>query len=210
MRVVLLGPPGAGKGTQAKRLAAEWGIPHISTGDMFRQAVRQQTAMGLKAKEFMDKGLLVPDDVTIGIVEDRLQEPDCQNGFLLDGFPRTIIQAEALNRLTELDYAINIEVSEAEVVRRLTGRRMCPECGATYHVEFNPSQNGDRCEKCGAELIQRDDDTRATVLERLTVYRKQTEPLIEFYRKMGILRNINGEQAPDVVFLEIVSSVQGS
>lgn len=210
MRVVLLGPPGAGKGTQAKRLAAEWGIPHISTGDMFRQAVRQQTAMGLKAKEFMDKGLLVPDDVTIGIVEDRLQEPDCQNGFLLDGFPRTIIQAEALNRLTELDYAINIEVSEAEVVRRLTGRRMCPECGATYHVEFNPSQNGDRCEKCAAELIQRDDDTRATVLERLTVYRKQTEPLIEFYRKMGILRNINGEQAPDAVFAEIVSSVRGS
>ncbi|NLV71044.1 MAG: adenylate kinase [Actinobacteria bacterium] len=206
--LILLGPPGAGKGTQAGRIVAEYGIPHISTGDILRAAVKNQTQMGLEAKKFMDAGELVPDSVVIGIVKDRLQEPDTAKGFLMDGFPRTIPQAEALDEVLDaLDRGVTktlvILVDEEDLVRRLTGRRICRSCQTPFHVMFNPPKNEGVCDVCGGELYQRDDDTEATVRNRLDVYRNQTEPLIDYYDRAGVVARIDGAQAPDVVYESI-------
>ncbi|KEF36501.1 Adenylate kinase [Schinkia azotoformans MEV2011] len=199
MNLVLMGLPGAGKGTQAERIVEKYAIPHISTGDMFRAAIKEGTELGIKAKSFMDQGALVPDEVTIGIVKERLAKDDCKKGFLLDGFPRTVPQAEALEvLLTELDrqihYVINIEVDTSKLMERLTGRRICKSCGATYHMVFNPPANEGVCAKCGGELYQRSDDNAETVGNRLEVNIKQTQPLLDFYNEKGYLRNINGDQ----------------
>lgn len=206
--LILLGPPGAGKGTQASRIVAEYRIPHISTGDILRAAVANQSPLGLEAKRYMDAGELVPDRVVIGIVEERLQEPDTARGFLMDGFPRTIPQAEALDQaLEKLDRAITkvlvILVDEEELVRRLTGRRICRSCQTPYHVIFNPPKAEGVCDKCGGELYQRDDDKEETVRNRLEVYRRQTEPLIEYYDRTGVVARIDGEQSPDAVYEDI-------
>ena len=206
--LVLLGPPGAGKGTQASRIVAEYGIPHISTGDILRGAVKNGTAMGLEAKRYMDAGNLVPDSVVIGIVKDRLQEPDTDKGFLMDGFPRTIPQAEALDKaLDELDRAISkvvvILVDEEDLVKRLSGRRVCRSCQAPFHVMFNQPKVEGVCDKCGGELYQRDDDSEATVRNRLEVYRNQTEPLIDYYDKAGVVARVDGAKAPDAVYEDI-------
>ena len=206
--LILLGPPGAGKGTQASRIVAEYRIPHISTGDILRAAVANQSPLGLEAKRYMDAGELVPDRVVIGIVEERLQEPDTARGFLMDGFPRTIPQAEALDQaLEKLDRAITkvlvILVDEEELVRRLTGRRICRSCQTPYHVIFNPPKVEGVCDKCGGELYQRDDDKEETVRNRLEVYRRQTEPLIEYYDRTGVVARIDGEQSPDAVYENI-------
>lgn len=199
MNLVLMGLPGAGKGTQAEGIVEKYAIPHISTGDMFRAAIKEGTELGKKAKSFMDQGALVPDEVTIGIVKERLAKDDCKKGFLLDGFPRTVPQAEALEvLLTELDrqihYVINIEVDTSKLMERLTGRRICKSCGATYHMVFNPPAQEDVCDKCGGELYQRSDDNAETVGNRLEVNIKQTQPLLDFYNEKGYLRNINGDQ----------------
>lgn len=199
MRLILVGPPGAGKGTQAEVLTTKLAIPHISTGDMFRKAIKEQTPLGIEAKRYMDSGQLVPDSVTIGLVKERLAQGDCAKGFLLDGFPRTIPQAEALeltlNELgVKLDGVINIDVDRKELMARLTGRRVCSACGATYHVSANPSKAGDICDKCQGELIQRSDDTEATVSNRLSVYDEQTAPLVVYYQGKGLLLNIDGSQ----------------
>lgn len=208
MNLVLMGLPGAGKGTQAEKIIEKYEIPHISTGDMFRAAIKDGTELGLKAKSFMDQGALVPDEVTIGIVKERLAKDDCKKGFLLDGFPRTVPQAEALDvLLKELDrqihYVINIEVDTSKLMERLTGRRICKSCGATYHMVFNPPAQEGICGKCGGELYQRSDDNAETVGNRLEVNLKQTQPLLDFYGEKGYLRNINGDQDIDVVFGEI-------
>lgn len=199
MNLVLMGLPGAGKGTQAEGIVEKYAIPHISTGDMFRAAIKEGTELGIKAKSFMDQGALVPDEVTIGIVKERLAKDDCKKGFLLDGFPRTVPQAEALEvLLTELDrqihYVINIEVDTSKLMERLTGRRICKSCGATYHMVFNPPAKEGVCDKCGGELYQRSDDNAETVGNRLEVNIKQTQPLLDFYNEKGYLRNINGDQ----------------
>ena len=208
MNLVLMGLPGAGKGTQAERIVEEYHIPHISTGDMFRAAMKDETPLGLEAKSYMDKGELVPDEVTIGIVRDRLAKDDCQNGFLLDGFPRTVAQAEALEALLaemdrQLDYVINIEVDKSILMERLTGRRICKACGATYHLVFNPPANEGVCDRCGGELYQRADDNEATVQTRLDVNIQQSQPLITFYEGKGYLRNLDGQQPIDKVFADI-------
>ncbi|MBO8169409.1 MAG: adenylate kinase [Thermoanaerobacteraceae bacterium] len=208
MRLLLMGPPGAGKGTQAEMLTEKLQVPHISTGDMFRKAIKEGTELGKKAKEFMDQGKLVPDEVTVGIVKERLVELDCKNGFLLDGFPRTVAQAEALDDILdelnmELDAAVNIEVPREKLLERLTGRRICRNCGATYHVIFNPPQVEGKCDACGGELYQRSDDTEETVANRLDVYAEQTAPLIEYYKEKGLLKNINGDQEIKEVLKEI-------
>lgn len=197
MNVILIGPPGAGKGTQAAFLCKEYGVPHISTGDMFRAAVKAGTPLGLTARSFMDRGELVPDEVTIGIVRERLSEPDTTMGFLLDGFPRTIPQAEALDQALlslgkKLTAVINIEVPVDELVRRLTGRVVCKSCGATYHRVFNPSPAGELCGLCSGQLYQRADDSEATVRSRLEVYHRQTAPLVAYYEDIGKLRHIDG------------------
>jgi len=204
MNIILLGAPGAGKGTQAAVLCKEFGVPHISTGDMFRQAVQAQTPLGLSAKSFMDSGALVPDHVTIGIVADRLAADDAARGFLLDGFPRTLTQAEALDdvlcrRKKELTAVLNIDVPEDELIRRLTGRQVCKVCGATYHRVFHPSPQGERCGVCGGALYQRVDDSEATARSRLLVYSRQTTPLIAHYTQRGLLKNIDGLLPIDVV-----------
>ncbi len=206
--LVLLGPPGAGKGTQAGRIVAEYGIPHISTGDILRAAVKNQTALGLEAKKYMDAGELVPDSVVIGIVKDRLQESDTQRGFLMDGFPRTIPQAEALDEALQglgraITKVIVLLVDEEILVKRLTGRRICRSCQTPYHVMFTPPEQEGVCDKCGGELYQRDDDTEATVRNRLAVYRKQTEPLIEYYDRSGVVVRIDGAQEAEKVFEDI-------
>lgn len=211
MRLILMGPPGSGKGTQAAFISKELGIPHISTGDMFRKAIRDNTELGLKAKEYMDAGKLVPDEVTIGIVRERLQEPDCKEGFLLDGFPRTIAQATALDEILssmnqQLDAVIDIQVPREELLKRLTGRRMC-KCGASYHIAFSPPNREGRCDKCDGELYQRQDDTEETINSRLDVYNEQTKPLIEFYANQGLLKNINGNQEIEKVLSEIGKSL---
>lgn len=204
-----MGPPGAGKGTQAEKLTEILNIPHISTGDMFRKAIKDQTDLGKQAKSFMDKGELVPDEVTVGIVKDRITEKDCRNGFLLDGFPRTVVQADALAKMLEdlgikLDSVINVEVPYEELIGRLTGRRICRSCGATYHMIFNPPKDEGVCDKCGGELYQRDDDTEETAKNRLLVYEKQTAPLLEYYNNTGLLVNINGNQSMEEVLADIL------
>lgn len=215
MRLILLGPPGAGKGTQAVTIAETYSIPHISTGDIFRQALKDQTALGMKAKEYMDKGQLVPDDIVIGIVQERLQQKDCEKGFLLDGFPRTTEQAKALDSIltekgTPVDFCINIEVPFEELIARLTGRRVCKNCGATYHAVFNKSSEEGKCDECGGELYQRADDAESTARERLEVYQRQTSPLIEYYQAEGTLVTINGLQSIDKVFNDIKDALRGS
>ncbi|ACJ32510.1 Adenylate kinase [Anoxybacillus flavithermus WK1] len=214
MNLVLMGLPGAGKGTQAEKIVEKYKIPHISTGDMFRAAIKEGTELGLQAKSYMDRGDLVPDEVTIGIVRERLSKDDCQNGFLLDGFPRTVAQAEALETLLQqldrsIDYVINIEVDKSILMERLTGRRICKECGATYHLVFNPPAQAGVCDKCGGELYQRADDNEATVANRLEVNMKQTQPLLDFYEAKGYLRNINGQQHIDQVFADICELLGG-
>lgn len=215
MRLILLGPPGAGKGTQAVSIAETYSIPHISTGDIFRQALKDQTPLGMKAKEYMDKGQLVPDDIVIGIVQERLEGKDCEKGFLLDGFPRTIEQAKALDTILEgkgtpISYCINIEVPFDQLILRLTGRRVCKKCGATYHILFNKSNEEGICDKCGGELYQRADDSESTARERLEVYQRQTAPLIEYYERIGKLVTINGLQSIDKVFNDIKDALRGS
>lgn len=210
MNLVLMGLPGAGKGTQAEKIVEKYSIPHISTGDMFRAAMKDGTELGLKAKSFMDQGALVPDEVTIGIVRERLSKDDCQKGFLLDGFPRTVAQAEALeNMLTglnkKIDYCLNIDVDQSILMERLTGRRICKECGATYHLVFNPPAKEDTCDRCGGELYQRADDNEETVHNRLEVNIQQSEPLLHFYETKGYLKNINGQQDINDVFNDIDS-----
>jgi adenylate kinase len=206
--LILLGPPGAGKGTQAGRIVAEYGIPHISTGDILRSAVKNQTQMGLEAKKFMDAGELVPDSVVIGIVKDRLQEPDTAKGFLMDGFPRTIPQAEALDEVLEslgrsVSKTLVLLVDEDLLISRLTGRRICRSCQTPFHVLFTPPKQDGVCDVCGGELYHRDDDTEATVRNRLEVYQNQTEPLIDYYDRAGVVARIDGAQAPDVTYEDI-------
>ncbi|MGM9989001.1 MAG: adenylate kinase [Bacillaceae bacterium] len=214
MNLILMGLPGAGKGTQAEKIVEKYGIPHISTGDMFRAAIKEGTDLGLKAKSYMDEGQLVPDEVTIGIVRERLAKDDCRKGFLLDGFPRTVAQAEALEKLLSelnrnLNYVINIDVDKDLLMKRLTGRRICKECGATYHLIFNPPAVEGKCDKCGGELYQRSDDNEATVSNRLEVNIKQTKPLLDFYSERGYVKTINGQQDINVVFADIDALIGG-
>jgi len=214
MYILLMGPPGAGKGTQAAELVAEFHIPHISTGDMFRATVKEGTELGKQAKACMDAGQLVPDSITIGIVKERLAKPDCHKGFILDGFPRTAEQANALDgTLTDLgiklDRVININVPVGDLIDRMTGRRICKGCGATFHVTFNPSSKDGKCDKCEGELYQRADDTVETVTKRLTVYSDQTKPLIEYYQGQGLYSEIDGRQSIEKVFSDIVITLRG-
>jgi len=212
MRLILLGPPGAGKGTQAANIVDKYNVPHISTGDIFRKNIKEGTPLGKKAKEYMDKGLLVPDDLVVAIVEDRLKEDDCSKGFLLDGFPRTEAQAESLDKVlenmnTSLDKVINIKVNKDSLIERIVGRRICKDCGATYHIDFNPSKEAGKCDICSGELYQRNDDKEETVVKRIEVYLKETSPLIDYYTKKGILVNIDGEQDINKVFEDIVKAL---
>ena len=207
VKIILLGPPGAGKGTQAKSISNKYSIPHISTGDIFRKNISENTPLGIEAKSYMDNGQLVPDEVTINMVKDRLQQEDCKQGYLLDGFPRTVSQAEALqdfldSRNESLDTALLIEVPRDFILERMTGRRVCPSCGASYHIKFNPAVNG-KCELCGSDVVQRKDDTEETVKERLDVYEKQTQPLIDFYKDKNLLSTVDGTQAINKVFESI-------
>ncbi len=208
MKLLIMGRPGAGKGTQAVNIKEYYNIPHISTGDMFRAAIKNQTKLGLLAKSYMDQGALVPDEVTIGIVQERLLEDDCKKGFLLDGFPRTIAQAEALDVFLKdngivLDAVLDVNVPAEILVRRMVGRRVCKTCGATFHVEFNPPKVEGICDNCGATLIQRADDTEETAVNRLAVYDNNTAPLLDFYSKKNILKTVNGDQPLDKVFEDI-------
>ena len=197
MKIIMLGAPGAGKGTQAKMIAEKYGIPHISTGDIFRANIKNGTELGKKAKEYMDKGQLVPDELTVKILLDRVAQDDCSKGYVLDGFPRTIPQAEVLTseleKLSEkVDYAVNVDVPDENIIGRMGGRRACVKCGATYHVKYNPPKVEDVCDACGDKLILRDDDAPETVKKRLDVYPEQTQPLIDYYEKMGVLRTVDG------------------
>ncbi|GIP19552.1 adenylate kinase [Paenibacillus montaniterrae] len=215
MNILFMGPPGAGKGTQAERIVEEFSIPHISTGDAFRLAMKQGTPIGLKAKEYIDQGLLVPDEITNGIVKERLAQDDCANGFLLDGFPRTIQQAEALDAMLQelgrsIDHVVNLSVDRDLLLARLTGRRICKTCGATYHVLFNPPKTEGICDKDGGELYQRSDDSEEKVGTRLDEYTSKTAPLLSFYGDKGLLREVNGEQDINVVTAEIISTLRGS
>ncbi len=208
MKVIMLGAPGAGKGTQAKRLAAEYSIPHISTGDIFRANIKEGTELGKKAKAYMDAGQLVPDELVCDLVVDRIQQADCKNGYLLDGFPRTIPQAEALDAAVEklgekIDYAVNIDVPDENIIKRMSGRRACVGCGATYHVIYNAPKVEDVCDVCGKPLILRDDDKPETVKTRLDVYHAQTQPLIDYYAGRGVLVTVDGTQNMDKVFADI-------
>lgn len=215
MNIVLMGLPGAGKGTQADKIVEKYAIPHISTGDMFRAAIKEGTELGLKAKSFMDEGALVPDEVTIGIVRERLSKPDCENGFLLDGFPRTVPQAEALDVLLadlnkDVEHVLNIQVEQEELIKRLTGRRICKECGTAYHLVFNPPIKDGVCDKDGGELYQRADDNPETVTNRLEVNMKQTQPLLDYYNNKGVLTNINGQQDIHKVFADLNALLEGN
>lgn len=208
MKIVMLGAPGAGKGTQAKRIAAEYGIPHISTGDIFRANIKAGTELGKKAKAFMDQGALVPDEVTIGMLMDRIHEADCEKGYVLDGFPRTIPQAESLTRAlaaegNKIDAAVDIDVPDENIVNRMGGRRACLNCGNTYHIVFNPPKKEGICDTCGNALVLRDDDKPETVQKRLSVYHDQTQPLIDYYRAQGALKSVDGTQEMDKVFEDI-------
>ncbi len=215
MRIVLLGGPGSGKGTQAQKLINKLGVPQISTGDIFRAAVKEGTPMGLKAKAFMEQGELVPDDVVIGVVEERLTKPDLDKGYMLDGFPRTAAQAEALDKILasqskKLDHVVLVDVPDEELVKRLTGRRTCrnSDCGKMYHVMFNPPKKEGICDSCGSELYQRADDSELTIRERLSVYNSQTSPLIDYYDNKGLLRRVEGVGPIDQIFAAIQKAVQ--
>lgn len=210
MKIVMLGAPGAGKGTQAKKIAERYGIPHISTGDIFRANIKDGTELGRKAKEYMDQGALVPDELTIGMLMDRIQKEDCREGYVLDGFPRTIPQAESLKealaeRGQKIDYAINVDVPDENIINRMAGRRACISCGATYHIVYNPSKVPDVCDVCGAKLVLRDDDKPETVKKRLSVYHDLTQPLIEYYKEAGVLVNVDGTQELNKVFSDIAA-----
>lgn len=213
LNIVLMGLPGAGKGTQAERIKETYRIPHISTGDMFREAVKNETALGQEAKKYMDRGDLVPDEITVGIVRERLSQDDCTQGFLLDGFPRTVPQAKNLDETLadisrELDFVLYIHVSRDELMKRLTGRRICQDCGATYHVTFHPPENEGVCDKCGGPLYQRSDDREETVGNRLDVNMKQTQLLLDYYASKKRLVKINGEQSIDQVFADIEANLR--
>ena len=209
MKIVMLGAPGAGKGTQAKMIAEKYSIPHISTGDIFRANIKNGTELGKKAKSFIDKGQLVPDELTLDLIMDRFKEDDCKNGYVLDGFPRTIPQAEALDEALKangekVDFAIDIDVPDENIVRRMGGRRACVNCGATYHIVYSPTKVEGKCDKCGEELIVRDDDKPETVKKRLSVYHDQTQPLIDYYKNEGILAEVDGTKDMEEVFQDIV------
>lgn len=212
MRIILLGPPGAGKGTQAKYLSEKYNIVHISTGDIFRKNIKEQTKLGVKAKEYIDKGQLVPDELTVSIIEDRINQDDCKNGFLFDGFPRTVSQADSLDDLLnsmniKLDYVIDIDVPAEVLIDRITGRRMCTSCGASYHIIYNPPKREGICDVCGEKLIQRTDDSVETVKSRIDVYQKQTQPLIEYYNVKGLLKVVDGKQNIEKVFSDICNVI---
>ena len=209
MKIIMLGAPGAGKGTQAKQIADKYAIPHISTGDIFRANLKAGTELGKKAKEYMDQGLLVPDELTCDLVMDRISQDDCKNGFVLDGFPRTIPQAEALDaalsKINEkMDYAIDVDVPDENIVNRMSGRRACLNCGATYHIVSIPTKVEGICDRCGSQVVLRDDDQPETVKKRLDVYHEQTQPLIDYYKKQDILRTVDGTQPMEQVFGAIV------
>ena len=213
MKIIMLGAPGAGKGTQAKMIAEKYSIPHISTGDIFRANIKNQTELGMEAKKYMDEGKLVPDELTVKILLDRVAKEDCANGYVLDGFPRTIPQAEVLNdALTKMndaiDYAIDVAVPDENIVRRMSGRRACVTCGATYHIVHVPPKTENICDKCGSELILRDDDKPETVLNRLKIYHEQTQPLIEYYTGKGVLKTVDGTKDMKDVFADIVSILE--
>lgn len=213
MRLILLGPPGAGKGTQASAIVKEFNIPHISTGDIFRENIKNRTELGNKAKEYMDKGLLVPDEIVISIVEDRLKEDDCKEGFLLDGFPRTLNQGEALDKVLsnmdlKLDKVINLNVDNEILIERAIGRRICKDCGAVFHVKFTPPKEEGVCDLCGGDLYQRDDDTVETISKRIEVYYKQTEPLIDYYSEKGLILDVDGSKDKGLLFKEIVDALK--
>lgn len=213
MKIIMLGAPGAGKGTQAKKIANKYGIPHISTGDIFRANIKNNTELGKKAKEYMDQGLLVPDELTLSLIMDRFSQADCENGYVLDGFPRTIPQAEALtNALKEageaIDFAINVEVPDENIVARMSGRRACVNCGGTYHVVFNPTKIDGVCDTCGGELVLRDDDKPETVAKRLNVYHNQTKPLIDYYAKLDVLKEVDGTKDVSEVFEDITAILE--
>ena len=208
MKIIMLGAPGAGKGTQAKLISEEYNTPHISTGDIFRQNIKNGTELGKKAKEYMDKGLLVPDELTCDLVVDRISKDDAANGYILDGFPRTIAQANVLTEALEkrgeaIDYAIDIDVADEFIIKRMSGRRACLSCGATYHVEFAPPAKEGICDNCGKELVLRDDDKPETVKKRLEVYHSQTQPLIEYYSKAGVLHKFDGTEKIEDIFASI-------
>ncbi len=209
MKIIMLGAPGAGKGTQAKKIAEKYSIPHISTGDIFRANIKNETELGKKAQTFMAKGLLVPDELVVDLVVDRVKQDDCKNGYVLDGFPRTIPQAEALDSALAaagdaMDYAINVEVPDENIVNRMSGRRACVDCGATYHIVYAPTEKEGICDKCGGSLILREDDKPETVQKRLGVYHEQTQPLIDYYTEKGILKEVDGTVDIDDVFAAIV------
>ena len=210
LKIILLGPPGAGKGTQAKSISEAYSIPHISTGDIFRKNISGKTPLGVEAKGYMDRGQLVPDELTINLVKDRLQNEDCEDGFLLDGFPRTVKQAEALDSFlnengNSIDVALLIDVPFSFILERMTGRRVCTDCGASFHIKFNPPKIGGKCDLCGGNLMQRKDDCEDTVNERLDVYEKQTQPLIEYYKNGNILKTVDGARTIELVFDDIRS-----
>jgi len=213
MKIIMLGAPGAGKGTQAKQIAAKYNIPHISTGDIFRANIKGGTALGMEAKGYMDKGQLVPDELTVRILLDRVANDDCKDGYVLDGFPRTIPQAEVLDaevkKLNEkVDFAINVDVPDENIVNRMGGRRACLKCGATYHIAYVPPKKEGICDTCGSELVLRDDDKPETVKNRLNIYHDQTQPLIDYYEKQGILRTVDGTKDMDDVFADIVNILE--
>ena len=213
MKIIMLGAPGAGKGTQAKKIAEKYGIPHISTGDIFRANIKNQTELGMKAKAFMDQGALVPDELTLELIMDRFTNDDCKNGYVLDGFPRTIPQAEALTKALAdkqdaVDYAINVDVPDEAIVTRMSGRRACLTCGGTYHVVFNPTKVEGICDACGGELVLRADDKPETVQKRLDVYHEQTQPLIDYYQNQNILKEVDGTLPLDEVFQAIIAILE--
>lgn len=213
MKIIMLGAPGAGKGTQAKRIAEKYGIPHISTGDIFRANIKNQTELGRKAKSYMDQGALVPDELTLELIMDRFTNDDCKNGYVLDGFPRTIPQAEALTKALAdkqdaVDYAINVDVPDEAIVSRMSGRRACLACGGTYHIKFNPTKVEGICDACGGELVLRNDDKPETVQKRLDVYHEQTQPLIDYYQTQNILKEVDGTLPMEDVFQAIIAILE--
>ena len=213
MKIIMLGAPGAGKGTQAKKIAEKYGIPHISTGDIFRANIKNQTELGMKAKSYMDQGALVPDELTLELIMDRFTNDDCKNGYVLDGFPRTIPQAEALTKALAdkqdaVDYAINVDVPDEAIVTRMSGRRACLACGGTYHIKFNPTKVEGICDACGGELVLRNDDKPETVQKRLDVYHEQTQPLIDYYQTQNILKEVDGTLPLEDVFQAIIAILE--